>query len=294
MSPQSIHILECTHCIYTYIGIHKELKSQINKKNFEKMQANFNIFKQLTKNLSFSKEKPIKPTIESAQQTILLNEEPLQDAAKAETITKTKSKKRKLDLIEEDSHSAKFNLLSSVEIDTAQPKQAKKLKTKSDKKKLEKIKIEQVNHVRNLHHINVFGEDIPDPVEQFSQLKSSYKNIPDQLVANLAEFKFSQPTGVQMQAIPVMLNVTFLFSSFKVKIFLFKCLILKNRELLVCAPTGSGKTISYLFPLLANLKTHKKKGIRAVILSPTRELARQVRISNLVIERSHFYLVYSV
>lgn len=44
----------------------------------------------------------------------------------------------------------------------------------------------------------------------------------------------------------------------------------------MCAPTGSGKTIAYLYPLIANLKTHKSKGIRAVILSPTRELARQV------------------
>ena len=112
-----------------------------------------------------------------------------------------------------------------------------------------------MNHLRNLNEINVFGEDIPDPFEEFNKLERNYK-IPKQLMKNLAEFKFQEPTGVQMQAIPVMLN---------------------QRELLVCAPTGSGKTISYLFPLIASLRIHKKKGgIRAVIISPTRELARQV------------------
>ena len=46
---------------------------------------------------------------------------------------------------------------------------------------------------------------------------------------------------------------------------------------MVCAPTGSGKTISYLFPILSQLKNHKKNGARALVLSPTRELARQVK-----------------
>ncbi len=49
---------------------------------------------------------------------------------------------------------------------------------------------------------------------------------------------------------------------------------------MVCAPTGSGKTIAYLFPILAKLKDHKKNGARALILSPTRELARQVSTRN--------------
>ena len=70
-------------------------------------------------------------------------------------------------------------------------------------------------------------------------------------------YKFEELTPVQMQAIPVMLN---------------------NRELMVSAPTGSGKTISYLFPILAQLSTHKPIGVRALILSPTRELARQIYI----------------
>ena len=47
---------------------------------------------------------------------------------------------------------------------------------------------------------------------------------------------------------------------------------------MVCSPTGSGKTISYLFPVLSKLKGHQNNGARALILSPTRELARQIYI----------------
>ncbi len=119
-----------------------------------------------------------------------------------------------------------------------------------------------MNHIRNINQINVFGEDIPDPIERFDQLKK----IPAELINNLGMFKFKQPTAVQMQAIPVMLN---------------------QRELLVCAPTGSGKTISYLFPLISNLRSKtNKKGIRAVILSPTRELARQIYIECCILAKN--------
>jgi ATP-dependent RNA helicase DDX52/ROK1 len=58
-------------------------------------------------------------------------------------------------------------------------------------------------------------------------------------------------------------------------------IILGKRDLLACAPTGSGKTLAYLIPLLMRLKTHMSKGFRAVIITPTRELAQQV---------PHFYI----
>ena len=54
------------------------------------------------------------------------------------------------------------------------------------------------------------------------------------------------------------------------------CVALKRREILACAPTGSGKTAAFLIPLLHYLREHRKDGFRALILSPTRELARQV------------------
>lgn len=62
--------------------------------------------------------------------------------------------------------------------------------------------------------------------------------------------------------------------------------------MLVCAPTGSGKTMAFLIPILhhiikRNSKSKKKKKkeskipfIRNLVLSPTKELAQQVTINN--------------
>ena len=42
------------------------------------------------------------------------------------------------------------------------------------------------------------------------------------------------------------------------------------------APTGSGKTLAYILPILHDSKGPEKMGYRALIISPTRELAQQV------------------
>ena len=65
--------------------------------------------------------------------------------------------------------------------------------------------------------------------------------------------------------------------------------ILKNRDIIASAQTGSGKTISFLFPILCNLKKHETKGFRALILAPTRELVRQVllKIPFLIIAKTY-------
>lgn len=52
--------------------------------------------------------------------------------------------------------------------------------------------------------------------------------------------------------------------------------MLKGRDLMAMAPTGSGKTLAYIIPMLHDLKGPEKIGYRALIISPTRELAQQV------------------
>lgn len=48
------------------------------------------------------------------------------------------------------------------------------------------------------------------------------------------------------------------------------------------SPTGTGKTLSYLIPIMASLKApmsslkSEKGGVRAVVVAPTRELAHQI------------------
>ncbi|KAH7420670.1 hypothetical protein KP509_13G016400 [Ceratopteris richardii] len=72
---------------------------------------------------------------------------------------------------------------------------------------------------------------------------------------NISEAGYMDPTPIQRQAIPVLLS---------------------GRECFACAPTGSGKTLAFALPLLMMLGLPKKDGIRAVVLCPTRELAKQI------------------
>ena len=85
----------------------------------------------------------------------------------------------------------------------------------------------------------------------------------DTIVNALAEVGYSNPTPIQQQTIPV---------------------ILQGKNLLAAAQTGTGKTASFVLPILerlADTQTERKKRIRALILTPTRELAVQVQ-SNII------------
>lgn len=66
--------------------------------------------------------------------------------------------------------------------------------------------------------------------------------------------KFKKPTIVQKYVIPI---------------------ILKKKSFYASAPTGSGKTLSFLFPLIENT-SYNIRGITTCIITPTRELAIQI------------------
>ncbi|MEG0121375.1 MAG: DEAD/DEAH box helicase, partial [Pseudomonas sp.] len=54
-------------------------------------------------------------------------------------------------------------------------------------------------------------------------------------------------------------------------------ILLQGKDLLGCAQTGTGKTAAFSIPILQKLyKTDHRKGIKALILTPTRELAIQI------------------
>lgn len=79
------------------------------------------------------------------------------------------------------------------------------------------------------------------------------------LLMALENQKFSTPTPIQEAAVPV---------------------ILKNKDVLGIAKTGSGKTAGYVLPLLMNLQqpaARNNRSANVLVLVPTRELAEQVK-----------------
>ena len=99
------------------------------------------------------------------------------------------------------------------------------------------------------------GKHAPAPLETFKDIEIEY-NISSQIVINLQNCGYELPTPIQMQAIPILAS---------------------GRSLMACAPTGSGKTAAFLVPIIRDLKKPKKKGFRALVLCPTRELAKQTQ-----------------
>eukprot|EP00069_Balaena_mysticetus_P020540 bmy_02876T0 len=142
--------------------------------------------------------------------------------------------------------------ISSVEAKIEDKKVKRENKLTSGK--LEQLRKEKINFFRNKHKIHVQGTDLPDPIATFQQLDQEFK-ISSRLLQNILDAGFQIPTPIQMQAIPVMLH---------------------GRELLASAPTGSGKTLAFSIPILMQLKQPTNKGFRALIISPTRELASQI------------------
>jgi ATP-dependent RNA helicase RhlE len=84
-------------------------------------------------------------------------------------------------------------------------------------------------------------------------------NIIAPILRALEELKYSTPTPIQKKAIPV---------------------AMRQQDLLGCAQTGTGKTAAFAIPIIQQLsKTTvqgKQRPIRALILTPTRELAIQI------------------
>ncbi|RUS90256.1 hypothetical protein EGW08_001945, partial [Elysia chlorotica] len=133
-------------------------------------------------------------------------------------------------------------------------KKKKKKKKKQSPAQIASKKLEEIRQLRNKHHIHVLGTDIPDPLGSFEDLVADYKVQPE-LLRNINSQGYKEPTGIQRQAIPVLMN---------------------ERDIMACAPTGSGKTAAFILPILHHLRKAKNCGFRAVVLAPTRELAKQI------------------
>lgn len=78
------------------------------------------------------------------------------------------------------------------------------------------------------------------------------------LLKNLKGLGYESPTKIQIGAIP---------------------LLLEGHDLLALAQTGTGKSAAFCLPILQKLSEKEDKGIHALVLVPTRELATQIKKS---------------
>ncbi|THV05389.1 P-loop containing nucleoside triphosphate hydrolase protein [Dendrothele bispora CBS 962.96] len=111
------------------------------------------------------------------------------------------------------------------------------------------------------HRVTTKGNNVPEHADTFEQMRDRF-NLSSHLMANLSKYGYSHPTGIQSYGIPILLS---------------------SRDLAAISPTGTGKTLSYLLPVMAALgapsgssKIDGGSGVRAVVLAPTRELAQQI------------------
>ena len=122
--------------------------------------------------------------------------------------------------------------------------------------KLRRLTEKERREMRDELGIIAEGTEVPPPIDSFAAMK-----LPRALVRRLDEDGIVKPTPIQMQGLPV---------------------ILSGRDMIGVAFTGSGKTLSFLLPLLmacasAEMKAPLTRGTGPVglVLCPSRELARQ-------------------
>ncbi|KAG0027161.1 DEAD (Asp-Glu-Ala-Asp) box polypeptide 59 [Podila clonocystis] len=125
-----------------------------------------------------------------------------------------------------------------------------------------------IAQLRDIHQLKLQGRNPPLPITSFDDC-----GLPAKLLLNILENKHYTPTPVQMQVVPAGLE---------------------GRDMLISAETGSGKSASFLIPILTHAyglaqvygsgmqsspmasSSGSNQGPYALILAPTRELAMQI------------------
>ncbi|KAI0085390.1 P-loop containing nucleoside triphosphate hydrolase protein [Irpex rosettiformis] len=115
---------------------------------------------------------------------------------------------------------------------------------------------EEHRRLREKYHILVEGDNIPPPIENFTDMK-----VPEPFVKFLKSKRITTPTPIQLQGIPT---------------------AFAGRDMIGIAFTGSGKTLAFCLPLImfaleeeTRLPFTRGEGPVGVILCPSRELASQ-------------------
>lgn len=86
-------------------------------------------------------------------------------------------------------------------------------------------------------------------------MKFTELNLSESLLAGLRDLRFEEPTPIQEKSIP---------------------LITDGKDVIGIAQTGTGKTGAFVIPIMERVLQSERQGVKALILSPTRELAKQI------------------
>ena len=115
---------------------------------------------------------------------------------------------------------------------------------------------EQNDKIRMDLRIDVEGNNVPPPIKSFKDMK-----LPRALLRALKKKGIKKPSAIQVQGLPVAFS---------------------GNDMIGTAFTGSGKTLVFVLPILMfcleheiNLPIRRKEGPFGLIVSPSRELARQ-------------------
>ncbi|KAJ9150424.1 ATP-dependent RNA helicase ROK1 [Pleurostoma richardsiae] len=160
------------------------------------------------------------------------------------------------------SHRLKFTLLSAREDKKAKVKKSKKSKKKAVKPEKEEKKL--------LH---------PRPLRSFGELRTLYEISP-RLAENLEAQGYKEPTEVQLASLPLLLHPEMALEQESEA----EEGLASGVDFMAVAPTGSGKTLSFLIPAIngimrrraQNKGYHKDHELEAIVVAPTRELAYQI------------------
>jgi ATP-dependent RNA helicase DDX52/ROK1 len=164
-------------------------------------------------------------------------------------------------------NSHKIKVTDLRDLDEIQPQvqpattESKKKKKKQKKEETPVLSKKEQKRARRVY---------PQPLTSFKELRTRYK-ISSRLAENVAEQGFTVPTEVQLGTLPLLLGDSSISSTSN-----------EEPDLLVVAPTGSGKTLSFLIPVINKIVRHHhssqsdEHGILSIVVAPTKELASQI------------------
>ncbi|KAF2796502.1 P-loop containing nucleoside triphosphate hydrolase protein [Melanomma pulvis-pyrius CBS 109.77] len=178
------------------------------------------------------------------------------------------------------SHKLKIVVLEDFAVQEEETEREKRRKAKKRKRDKEKgRKVDKAKAAKRQLY--------PQPLTSFTQLRSRYE-ISRRLAENLKAQGYEMTTEVQLAALPLLLgnkkgHLRVQHGSAETGGDSSGAEFGGDIDLLAVAPTGSGKTIAFLVPiidaLLSESKTESdssKAGPRAIIIAPTKELASQI------------------